>query len=264
MSFDISLGGIGGQPGAHRCDDLQLMEKYTINFQDFVTLQYKPTPNFTPSINMRAPINGAAFVRLFIKGVLVSPTDTNFGYSIVPDPNRIQEAGLPFQKIVFNNQVRTINDLIEVTYITPTPFCLKCGGTGMVVDWTVSSSGALNKVHRRAKLGQQVLKYALTSVNPFNSNLTTQIRELIGRKFGVSVTSQDIATQVSTVLNAYQSIQAAQVTVQQMDPQEMIQSIQSVTATQSQTDPTTINVNISVVAFGATEAIPLNIALQTT
>ena len=263
MSYDISLGGIQGQPGAHVCDDMQLLERYTINFQDFVTLQYKPSTNFTPTINMRAPINGASFVRLYLKGQLVNPNDPNFGYSIVPDPTRIQEQGLPFQKIVFNNQVRTIGDLVEVTYITPTPFCLKCGGTGLLVDWTIAPSGELNKVHRRAKLGQQCVKYVLTSRNPFNSNLTTQIRALIGQKFGVVVTSQDIATEVTKALNAYQSIQAAQSTVQQMDPQELIQSLQSVTATQSATDPTMINVSISVFAYGSTEAIPLNIALQT-
>jgi hypothetical protein len=263
VSFDISLGGINGQPGAHVCDDLSLLERYAINPLDFRTLQYKPNVQTVPSINMRAPINGKAFVRLYIRGVLVSPTDPNFGYSIVPDPTRIQEQGLPFQKIVFNNQVRTVNDLIEVTYVTPTPFCLKCNGTGLVVDWTIAPDGSLNKVRKRAKLGQQVLKYSLTSRNPFTPTLVTPIRSLVGKKFGLSVTDQDISTAITNVLNTYQSIQASQATVQQMDPQEILQSIQQITAVQSADDPTTINVTISVQAFGATEAIPLNIALKT-
>lgn len=263
MSFDISLGGVQGAPGAHACDHLQILERYQVNFLDFRTLQYKPTSSYRPSFNMRAPINGASMVRLWIKGQLVKPTDPNFGYSIVTDPNRIQEAGLPFQKIVFNKPVRQIGSLIEVTYLTHQAFCLKCGGTGLAVDWTVAPSGSLNKVRGRQKLAQHVLKYALSSRVPFNPNLATPIRQLIGKKFGITVTDQDIAQAVTKALQAYQAIQKAQSTVQQMDPEEMIKDLQSVTAVQDSNDPTVINLAISVVAYGSTAAIPLNVALQT-
>lgn len=263
MSYDISLGGVQGEPGAHACDHLQLLERYQVNFLDFRTLQYKPNTAFQPIFNMRAPINGVSMVRLWLKGQIVKPTDPNYGYSIVTDLNRVQELGLPFQKIVFNNPVREVGDLVEVTYITHQPFCLKCGGSGLAVDWTIAPSGSLNKVRGRRKLAQQAIKYSTTSVNPFNPNLTTPVRQLVGKKFGVVVTDQDVATAITKALTTYQSIQKAQSTVQTLDPHEMLADIESVTAVQDSQDPTTVNISISIVAYGSTEAIPLNIALQT-
>lgn len=258
MSFDISLGPTGSRP----CDHLQVLERYQLNFLDFRTLQYKPNPSFTTEFNMRAPINGAAMVRLYFKSVLVKPTDPQFGYSIVTDPQRV-EADYPFQKIVFNRPIREVNPLIEVSYITLQPFCLKCGGTGRAVDWGISPAGNLIRVMKAHKLAQQSLKYVLTSRNPFNPNLTTPIRSLLGKKFGLTVTDQDIAAAVTKALSTYQSIQKAQSTVQQMDPNEMIQDIQAISAVQNPTDPTVVNVSISLLAYGSTEAIPLNLALQT-
>lgn len=263
MSYDISLGGVNGQPGAHNCDHLQILERYAVNFQDFRTLQYKPTPAYNPIFNMRAPISGASAVRLWLKGVLVHPEDLNYGYSIIPDPDRIQEANLPFQKIVFNQPMRELNSLIEVTYFTQKPFCLKCSGTGLVVDWTVSPSGHLNQVHGKYKLAQQVLKYSLTSTNPFNPKLTTPIRKMMGKKFGITVTDQDIATSISQALIAYQSIQQVQSRVQTLVPNEILKDLQSVSAVQDADDPTIINISISVTCYGSTDAIPLNLALQT-
>lgn len=252
MSFDLSSG-------AKHCDHLQILERYQLNFLDFRTIQYKANTQF----NMRAPINGASMVRLYFKGVLVKPTDPNYGYSIVPDPLRVQ-TGYTFSKIVFNQPIREVGSLIEVTYLTLQGLCLKCGGTGQVVDWTVSPNGSPNHVTGVKKLGQQALKYVTTSNNPFNQNLTCPIRKYIGKKFGLNVTDQDIATAVQKVLSTYQSIQKAQSTVQVMDPTEMIQDVQSVNATQDPNDPTVIFLSLVLLAYGSTEAIPLNLALQTT
>lgn len=253
MSFDISAS-VGGA-----CDHLQILERYVVDFRDFRTLHYKTNDAF----NMRAPINGVSMVRLYIKGSLVKPSDPVFGYTIVPDPLRV-ESSYPFQKIVFNQPVRELGSLIEVTYLTHQGFCLKCGGSGKVVDWTVSPAGSLNRVTGAKKLAQQALKYILTSRNPFNPNLTSPIRGYLFHKFGVTMTDHDIATAVTNAMSTYQSIQKAQGTVQQMDPAEMIRDVQSVSATQDPNDPTVVNLSLELLAYGSTEAIPLNLALQTT
>lgn len=252
MSFDISSG-------PRSCDHLQILERYQLNPFDFRTLQYKANTQF----NLRAPINGVSLVRLYFKGVLVSPSDPNYGHTIVVDPSRVQES-YPFQKIVFNKPIRERTPLIEVSYITIEGACLKCGGTGQVTDWSVSPSGTLNRIHGRRKLGQACMKYMLTSRNAFNPNLTTPIRSYIGKKFGLTVSDSDIATAVTNALSAYQSIQKAQSTVQTLDPHEMIQDVQSVSAAQSPSDPTVVNLSVAVLTYGSSEAVPLNLNLQTT
>jgi hypothetical protein len=251
MSYDLAAG-------SRNCDHLCILERYQIDAFDFRTLHYAANP----SINMRAPINGAAMLRLYFKGTLVKPTDPNFGYSLMPDPARVQEEGVPFQKILFNNPVRMLTPLIEVTYFTRQPQCLKCGGTGKVVDWAVSQSGGLMKVTQQRKLAQQAIKFLTATKNPFNPNLVCPIRSYVGRKFGLNVTDQDIATAVTQAMVTYQGIQRAQKTVQTMDPTEMIQSVDSVTAKQDPSDPTKVYVSIVLSCYGSTQAIPLNISLQ--
>lgn len=251
MSYDISAG-------SQTCDHLQILERYTLDRFDFRTLHYAGDA----SLNMRAPINGASYVRLYFKGTLVNPADPVYGYSIVPDPDRLQ-TGYSFQKITFDRPVRLTRPLIEVSYVTRQGFCLKCRGLGRVVDWSVSPSGGLNHVTGVQKLAQQATKYIITSNNPFNQNLTTLIRSQVGKKFGVTVTDQDVAASVSRVMAAYQSIQRAQSTVQTLDPTEMIQDVLGVSAAEDPTDPTVVNVGVELQPYGQAQAIPLNLALKT-
>jgi hypothetical protein len=241
------------------CDHLQILERYAISPLDFRTLQYAANT----TLNMRAPINGVSLVRLYYKGSLVYPTDPIYGYSVVLDPNRIQ-TGYAFQKIVFNTPVRATTPLVEVSYVTRQGFCAKCGGTGVVPDWTVSPSGKLNRVRGVVKLSQQVFKYTLSSKVPFNPNLACPVRTYIGKKFGVGITDQDVSTAITQILDRYQSIQRAQSTVQTMDANEMLQNVNSVLAQQDANDPTVINIQIEITAYGTTQTIPLNLALQTT
>jgi len=252
MSYDLSSI-------AQNCDHLILLERYRISVTDFQTLQFSSPPSTT--VNMRAPINGAAMLKLFIKGVPVLPTDPLFGYSVVPDPSRVL-ADYVFSKILFNQPVRQVGSLVEVTYFTRQDFCLKCGGTGQVVDWKTSQSGSLLHTVGEKKLSQQVFKYLLTSINPFNPALVCPIRSYVGQKFGLSITDQDISSAVTTALATYQTIQAAQSTVQTLSPQEMIKNVVSVEARQDPTDPLTVYLALQVTVYGLAQPIPLNITLQ--
>jgi len=252
MSYDLSCI-------AQTCDHLILMERYKVSVVDFRTLQFSPGP----IVNMRAPINGVSVVQVYLKGVLVPVNDPTFGYSIVPDPAYLQE-NYPFYKILFNQPMRELGSLIEVTYFTRAPFCLKCGGTGQVVDWEASPSGGLLHTVGEKKLSQQVFKYILTSVNPFNTTLVCPIRDYVGKKFGLTVTEQDIASAATTILTQYQSIQAAQGTVQTLDPREMIKNLVSVEARQDPTNPLIIYLALQVSVYGNSQPIPLNITVQST
>jgi hypothetical protein len=234
------------------------MERYVIDTFDFRTIHYAGDP----TRNMRAPINGASLVRVYLKGVLLTPDDPRVGYDLVTDSTMIQSTGVPFLKVVFKQPLRMVRPLIEVCYVTHQEYCIKCGGRGAVNDWQVSGSGQVVEVNQVEKLAQQALKYILTSRNPFNPTLTCKVRSYVGKKFGLSVTDSDIAAEVTRALSALKTIQAAQKTVQALDPQETLKDVTGVQARQDPADPLTIYISATITGYGATGNIALNTALQ--
>jgi len=252
MSFDLAASSTP-------CDNLNVLERYRVSPLDFRTLLFAENN----VVGMRAPINAPSMLRLYFKGSLVHPSHPLYGYAIVPDTTRIQSP-YPYSKILFTSPVRLVNPLIEVSYFTMKGFCRKCGGSGSVVDWQVSPSGALNRVVGVRKLAQQSLKYVLASRNPFNPQLVCPIRSYLNRKVNSGLTDEDISSAVMSALASYQSIQRAQQTVQTMDPTEMIKDIVAVGTQTDPNDPTRISVLIEITAYGSNQVIPLTVALQTT
>jgi len=82
------------------CDHHQWFERYVVNQTDFRTLNYASMP----SINMRAPINGANAVQMWVSGEQVYATDPVYGWQVVLDPDRVEMVNgvnTSFSKIVF-------------------------------------------------------------------------------------------------------------------------------------------------------------------
>ncbi len=250
MSWDFSSQ-------SRACDHFQILERYVLDAFDFRTLHLASDP----SLNMRAPINGAAMTRVFLKGIQCPPNDPLYGYTIMADPARV-EAGYTFSKILFNHPVRLTRPLLEVSYITRQGFCLQCNATGQVNDWSISPSGSLDITQGVQKLAQQSLKYVLTSKNPFSPTLVCHMKDYIGKKFNMNVSTTDIASEITRVLQTYQQIQGTQKTVQTLDPQEVLRDIQTVSAQVDPANPNLIFVSIVVTAYGSPTPVPLNIALQ--
>src|SRR4051812_810720 len=129
MSYDIDVR-------LTTCDHQQSMERMVVDVDDFRTLHIAANV----FLNMRAPINGVAQVKLYVRGQLVQANDPVYGYSITPDLNYIQTSDR-FYKIQFNKPVRSYIPLIEVSYITIKNFCLKCGTTGQLNNFKPASNG---------------------------------------------------------------------------------------------------------------------------
>ena len=263
MSFDYNVlvkDPSSGLPvGA--CDHHQSFERYIVNSTDFRTLNYA----LNPSINMRAPINGSASVQIWIAEEQIKPSDPNYGWQVVLDPNRVEEvngANVSFSKIVFNKPVRLVLPLIEVSYITRQPFCMKCSGLGTVNDFKISVSGDPGHVTQVTKLAQKALKWVLTSQDAFYPTFVCAIKSFIGRKLGFAITETDIQTEVINALTRMQQVQQAQGTVQTLDPQEILKDIVSVTAVQDPSDPTVITVS-AVISNYSGQTAPLGFTLRT-
>jgi hypothetical protein len=256
MSYDFFFSG------ASACDHVQSFERYVIDPVDFRTLKLASSPVQT----MRAPINGQNFVKVYVGGTQIQPTDPAYGYQFLLDTTRLGAELTKdiFYKIVFNRPVRIVVPLIEVTYITQQQYCLKCSGFGRLNDFKKANSGSLTHIIGTNKLVQRSLKYILTSRCPFYPQFTCAIKDYIGKKFGVVVTDADVANEVSRALQSFKQVQAAQRTVQTLDPREILKDITSVSAIQDPTDPTVVVVSAQVSSYGSTLTQPLTFALKTT
>jgi hypothetical protein len=225
-----------------------------VDVGDFRTLHL--ASNVT--LNMRAPINGASQVLVYLRGNLVSPTHPVFGYTVTPDTNRIQTSDR-FYKITFNKPVRCFIPLIEVSYITLQPFCLKCSTTGQLNNLKSASNGSVLHVVGTNKLVQKVLKFLLTSICPFYPQFTSKLKTYIGGKFGVSITDTDISNEVINSLQNLKKIQSAQRTVQSLDPLEMLKDVNNLQVVQL--DPNSVGVSGVLTTYGNSSSVPVSFSL---
>ncbi len=240
------------------CNHIISFERMVVNQNDFRTLNYAGNT----TLNMRGPINGSTNVQIWISGEEIFSDDPVYGWQVVIDPNRIDTsipAGI-FYKIVFNQSVRLVIPLIEVSYITIQGFCLKCSATGYVNDLKPSTSGNFLHISGASKLVQKSFKWILTSMCPFYPTFICQIKNYLGRKLGAQITDTDIQTEVVNTLSTMQQVQQAQGTVQSLDPQEILKDIINVVAIISPTDPTTILLTITVSNYSG-QTVPMNFEL---
>lgn len=242
------------------CDHQQSFERYVVNQTDFRTLNYASEP----SINMRAPINGSSAVQIWVHNEEIKSTDPVYGWQVVIDPDRVETVNgvdVSFYKIVFNQQVRLLLPLIEVSYITRQDFCLKCSATGFLNDFKESVSGTFTHVTQVTKLAQKALKWVLTSRDPFYPTFVCAIKTFIGRKLGIQISDTDIQTAVINALTNMQQVQQAQSTVQNLEPQEILKDIVNVTAVVDPNDPTIVRVSAIISNYSGTTA-PLGFTIR--
>ena len=230
------------------CSHVITGERYAIDNTDFRTLHLAANT----SLNMRAPINGQAEVTVCISGKIVQPSDPTYGYDILSDENRVLTND-QFYKIMFRKPVRWFVPIIEVGYITLRGYCLRCNTQGQLNDLKGSSTGSFQRVTNTEKLVQRVLKYVLTSRCQFYPQFTCRIRDYIGKKFGSAITEADVSSQIMDALQNLKSVQAAQRTVQDLNPSEMLKDITSIST--SMPDPTAVDVECSITSYG-TQSTP--------
>lgn len=261
MSFDYNVLVIDPttQKPIGACDHQQSFERYVVDFNDFRTLHYAGNT----ALNMRAPINGQAMVRMWISEEEVQQDDPTYGWIIVRDPDRLDAVATTdqFYKIMFVNPVRLVVPMIEVSYLTSQGYCLKCSAMGVLNDFKNAASGSFVQITQQAKLAQKGLKWVLTSQCTFYPTFVCPLKSYVGKKLGIQLTDTDIQNAVQVALNTMQQVQQAQNTVQVLDPLEMIQDIQYVTAEVAADDPTTIQVAAMITTFSGT-SVPLSFQMM--
>jgi hypothetical protein len=214
-----------------------------------------------PTQRMSSPINGLATLRLKFNGEDVPPNHPEFAWGVTDD-----ELAVPpdkRSKIVFVNPIYMRDVVIEASYTTTAAYCWKCGGTSVVPDLSLAQSGAFTRVLKRKKLVQKALKFLLTSKCVFYPNLTCQLREYVGRKFGYTLTSEDVSFEVMASLDNMRAVQGLQVKYQRLDAEEILQSVDGVGTVQDPNDPTVIRVAVDVSSPAGTRD-QVNVGLRVT
>jgi len=239
------------------CDHYQRLERQVISTDDFRTLSNADRLD----IGLRARTTSLATIKLFVSGVEIPRNHPNYAWEVIEDPMVLGEIR---QRIRFKNQMRLTNLVYDVAYFTSQPYCLKCNGYGKVSDTKINSVGSYLHIVDHDKLSQRILKFLLTSECSFYPRFTSRLKEFIGRKFGLSLTEEDISYECVTALENMRNIQIAQKNVQSLTPQEILRSVDSVVSIRDASDPTIVKTQIKVSSYGPAQVNALTLAIRTT
>lgn len=250
MSYDFDLR-------LKPCDHLQLKERMAISRDDFRTLL-----NFNqPSDRMRGPIAAKATTRLFFSGIEIPRNHMVYGWDILVDELSVKSDQK--SKIVFKHPVRLTNVLIQVQYVTIAAYCLKCNGYSKTNDYIADSTGSFRHVTEYDKLVQRIYKFLLTSRCVFYPAFTSRLKDFVGRKYGASLTDDDISFECINALDNLKQIQIAQKNVQFLTPQEVLRDIESIRTKRDTYDPTIVQTQMKVSAYGIPRPVPLAFTIRT-
>lgn len=90
MSYDWNVLALDPQTNAPigACDHHQSFERYVVNPYDHRTLNYAGNT----AINMRAPINGATSIQIWISGEQIQSTDPTYGWQVVTNQTGLKKS----------------------------------------------------------------------------------------------------------------------------------------------------------------------------
>jgi hypothetical protein len=250
MSYDFDLR-------LKPCDHLQLKERMVVSTADFRTLLFADRQEE----RMRGPITAQGSVKLFISGVEVPRGHASLGWDIQPD--ELSAKSEQKSKIVFRLPMRLTNPLIQVQYVTSAPYCLKCNGYSKTNDYQIDQAGAFLHITEYNKLVLRIYKFLLTSKCAFYPSFTSRLKDFVGRKFGGSLTEEDITFECVNCLDNLKRIQIAQKGVQFLSPQEILKDIESITTKRDTYDPTIVQTKMLVSSFGVPRPTPLAFTIRT-
>lgn len=248
MSYDIDTR-------VKACDHYQQRERLQIA-EDFRTLQNVSQSDY----GLRAKVTATNSVKFFVSGVEIPRNHEVYAWELVSESVVGDETR---HWIRFKRPIRLTNLTYEAAYFTSQPFCLKCNGYGKVSDATISASGSFVHVVDHDKLSQRVLKFLLTSTCAFYPQFTSRLKEFIGRKFGLSLTEEDISYECVNSLENMRNVQVAQRSVQSLSPQEILRSVDSVVSKRDPDDPTMVRARIKLSSYGPSQMSPLQLVIRT-
>ena len=193
---------------------------------------------------LRPPSNEA--VKLWVNGFFVTKNNAVWGYDLVKDSTRIDGG----KKLYFRNQIKSQEDLFELTYHTISSNCRRCRNLRIENDFYFNPLGRTVTVENEDKLLQDMQKFVLTikGSNPFHRYIGTKIVEMIGAKItDSSFTVMTITQEIVDTLLILKDLQIQQEALQKITDREYLYRVIGVDVQQSGVDPSVFNVQIVAV-----------------
>lgn len=200
------------------------------------------TAVFRPGSTMAATL-GLGVNRVW-RGRTLAP-----GWTLIANPLTLTDRQTRF--IVFDEQVKSSSDFVEITYTTVQQECRRCGGLGVEHDWRYTITGDVVEVRDEALLLQEVMKlmFTIQGSNPFNPWYGTGLVDMVGSKILLGdLIRNTIVSDVQQAFTRWQSIkrQQEQTVGQAVSDREYPFRLLAVDVQQSQQDPTVFFIYMTV------------------
>ena len=169
-------------------------------------------------------------------------------WSIVKEENSFDQER---KKIVFEEPLKSGDDIIEISYFTKRENCRRCQGLGIEDDIRHNQEGDPQFVRDEDLLLQEARKIVFTvkGSNVFYEWYGTNLVDSIGSKIsqrGDALQSQFI-TEISSVLDRYRQIKTQQSQIQPVSNRELLLKIRNVNVQQDNADPSVFRVQIELI-----------------
>lgn len=188
----------------------------------------------------------------FFKQVGIVPGRSVVGYKLFPGWNLVQDPNVNFgeEKIIkLNNPIPNRDPVIQLSYVTLSENCRRCGGIRIEFDYNVVSN-TYEIVQNTDLLAQEADKFIFTKLgshfrwNWLGSNLINRI----GSKNSGPGSSAAITTDIVQAFRTYQNIKSQQDSLvsQQITDSEFPYSLSSIDVVVPDDDPTIAIVNFEI------------------
>lgn len=171
------------------------------------------------------------------------------GWTLVSDPLTLSDR--PTRLVIFDEELKTFEPVVEMDYVTVRQECRRCGGIGVENDWRYGKNGSVAEVRDEALLIQEMQKMVFTirGSNPFHPWYGTSISEQIGSKITTTGVVQNlIMSDLQTAFRRWQLVKKQQEenVPQPVSDAEFPYRLLGVDVQQSRRDPTVVFVSMAI------------------
>jgi len=215
MSFDLKLKNV--------CPHRVVEEVHEVDI-DRRTVRFNRSPVNTVDIEVK------------VNGIRRSREDVDFGYRFVEDDLKLDGS----MKLVFNQEIKDTDPLVELSYTTNQSQCRRCNGTGVEMDIRPDGEGEPIRIENEDKLSQAIEKWILTVVgsNEWHTGLGTHLVSSIGIKnIDPEAIQRAFTRDFIRLGDIMRAIHVRQLSFQRMTPRELLDAVESVNVTQDVDDP---------------------------
>jgi hypothetical protein len=167
-------------------------------------------------------------------------------WAIVKDERRALD---PTARLIrFDEQLKTEDDIFEVSYSTVRTVCRRCNGLGIENDLRHDNAGKPLFSRNQSLLLQEVQKiiFTIKGSNLFHQWYGTSLIGMVGQKItrDRSFIEARLTKEISDALEKYQQVKDQQALYQPVDDRELLQRVVSLEVQQAPQDPTTFFIDI--------------------